>query len=214
MRESEFYEAYWRAGTADPERAQLVQERQARLRVTLARLPRGAKILDAGCGSGVFTNFFTTCGYDALGIDVSANGIQHARVQYPQLRFEVASLQERLPFDDGAFQAVWCTEVIEHLFDVPYALREIARVLAPNGMLALTTPYHGLVKNVFIALTKFDRHFDPSGEHIRFFTARSLEALLAAQGFTVETMSGIGRVYPFWMSHYVVAFKTGRESAA
>ncbi len=199
------YETYWNGAFRDPELGQLVPERKQQLRPILARLPRGARILDVGCGDGVFTQFFAECGLEPMGTDIAEAGVRWARAHYPQLRFEVASLDQRLPFDDGAFDALWCSEVIEHLFDVDFALGEMRRILKPNGLLLLTTPYHGLAKNLLIVLRNFDHHFDPQGLHIRFFTRTSLFRVLNAHGLAVEQMTGIGRRYPFWMSHFVVA---------
>jgi 2-polyprenyl-6-hydroxyphenyl methylase/3-demethylubiquinone-9 3-methyltransferase len=79
---------------------------------------------------------------------------------------------------------------LEHLFDVGAALTEINRVLRPGGKFVLTTPYHGLVKNLIVRVLAFERHYDPCGSHIRFFTRRSLKLCLEKAGFTVERLGG------------------------
>ena len=56
-------------------------------------------------------------------------------------------------------------------------------MLKPGGRLLVTVPYHGRVKAALIALTRFERHFDPLGQHLRFFTRRSLAATLDQAGF-------------------------------
>jgi len=88
------------------------------------------------------------------------------------------------------------TDVIEHVFDPPTVIREISRVLSPGGQLLISTPYHGLVKNVLIALFRFDRHFDPQGPHIRFFSRSSLTHLLRDAGFRSFKYFYLGRVFP------------------
>lgn len=203
----DFYEAYWNGAYGNPEHQQLVGERQARLGAALKQVSAGGRVLDLGCGDGVFCNFIAKQGFTPVGADISEVGIERARVLYPPLRFEVASLETRLPFGDAEFDAVWCSEVIEHLFDVSFALSEMARVLKPGGTLLLTTPYHGLVKNIVVALRNFDAHYDVQGGHIRFFTRRALRQLLAQQGFEVVQMDGVGRGWLLWMSHWVVARK-------
>jgi 2-polyprenyl-6-hydroxyphenyl methylase/3-demethylubiquinone-9 3-methyltransferase len=204
---ADFYETYWRGAAGDPEQAQLVSERKARLEAVLVMLPRGAHILDVGCGDGVFANFFAGRGFRASGVDISQVGIQRAQTLYPQLSFQVASPEARLPFEDGEFDAVWCSEVVEHLFDVGHALAEMARVLKEGGTLILTTPYHGLLKNLIVVLRTFDSHFDVGGGHIRFFTRGALGRLLNETGFDVTEMNGVGRRWPLWMSHWIVARK-------
>ena len=62
------------------------------------------------------------------------------------------------------------------------------RVLAPGGRLLVTVPYHGVFKDVLIALFKWDEHFSPTNPHIRFFTRKTLSQLAASAGFVeIET---------------------------
>ncbi len=75
-----------------------------------------------------------------------------------------------IPFGHGEFDLVWCSEVLEHIPDVSFALGEIRRVLKPGGRALLTVPFHGRVQAAWIALTRFEAHFDPFGQHVRFFT--------------------------------------------
>jgi 2-polyprenyl-3-methyl-5-hydroxy-6-metoxy-1,4-benzoquinol methylase len=207
MNLTEFYERYWQHPETAPEQGQLVEQRKRMLRAALTNARPGAQVLDCGCGNGVFTAFLCELGFDAVGIDISGTAIGYARQEFPAIRFEVASLEEGLPFKNEEFDAVWCTEVLEHLFNVEAALTEINRVLCSSGKLVLTTPYHSLVKNLAISILTFDRHFDPEGAHIRFFTRRSLHLCLSRAGFVVERLTGVGRFWPVWMSHFVVARK-------
>ena len=166
MSVNQFYEKYWQAPENDPDSGQLVRKRKAALKAKLAALPRGAKVADLGCGIGVFTNYLSGLGFDAVGIDISETSIAHAKRLYPDLRFGVSSLENGLPFVDGEFEAVWLSEVLEHLFDVHASLSEIQRILRPGGLLIVTCPYHALLKNIMIALTAFDRHYSPNeGPH-------------------------------------------------
>jgi SAM-dependent methyltransferase len=73
--------------------------------------------------------------------------------------------------------------VLEHVPDALALLHETRRVLKPGGRLLLTVPYHGRLQAAAVALTRFDTHFDPMGQHVRFFTRTSLAATLDAAGF-------------------------------
>jgi len=210
---SSFYERYWeRPGGSPAESVFAMEERKVLLRKALADLPAGARILDAGCGSGEFLLFLSGLGYEVTGVDLSPAAVSKARAAVPVARLETASLEQGLPFASGVFAAIWCTEVLEHLFDVHSALTELNRVLMPGGLLVLTVPFHGLVKNLLIALGGFERHFNPYLSHLRFFTRKSLGACLARSGFMALSWVGVGRYWPLWMSHFVVARKTAEPS--
>ena len=57
-------------------------------------------------------------------------------------------------------------------------------MLRPGGRLLLTTPAHGALRRVLLAALRFDAHFDPLGQHVRFFTRASLRAALEGSGFS------------------------------
>jgi 2-polyprenyl-6-hydroxyphenyl methylase/3-demethylubiquinone-9 3-methyltransferase len=92
--------------------------------------------------------------------------------------------------------------------DVHGCLAEINRVLKMGGLLILTVPYHGLIKNLGIALLYFERHYNPYISHVRFYTKKSLKACLLRGGFKVVRWEGLGRYWPIWMSVFVIAEKT------
>jgi len=207
-----FYEAYWsKEGKAVPDEDPTTEERKHVLALSLRQLAatrdRPGKILDAGCGNGEFTMFIKELGFEVVGIDTAVAAIERARARYPNITFYIGSLEDRLLFHDGEFQAIWSTEVLEHLFDVHACLSELNRVLAQNGLLILTTPFHGLLKNIAITLMAFERHFNPYLSHIRFFTRRSLTECLTRAGFDPVLWRGIGRSWPLYKSFFVVARK-------
>ena len=201
-----FYDKYYSdqiAGTGpDPSDEATFQRR---VNIALSFLNGRKRILDFGCGIGQATRIFADAGHEVVGVDISTPAILHARENVPHGTFETISQEGTLPFPDQNFDACYCSEVIEHLFDVAGFLQEVHRVLKPDGILVLTTPYHGLIKNLLIATFGFDRHFDPTGEHIRFFSVASIRRCLAAQRFAVIHWRGIGRCRPIWKSLFVVA---------
>jgi 2-polyprenyl-6-hydroxyphenyl methylase/3-demethylubiquinone-9 3-methyltransferase len=116
------------------------------------------------------------------------------------------------PFPDASFDVIWSSEVIEHRFGVYEYLGEASRVLRLGGHLVVTTPFHGLVKNVVVALFYFDRHFNNiEGGHIRFFTRRALASAAAKVGFKEVAFRRIGRIPPLARSMFVVYRKTGER---
>jgi len=118
----------------------LLNEHMARYTFA-ARLARGKKVLDAGCGAGYGSAALAEVAESVMGVDVAADAVEFARANYQaaNLGFEQASVTQ-LPFDDGAFDLIAAFEVIEHLEDWRGFLNEAARVLAPGGQLIVSTP--------------------------------------------------------------------------
>lgn len=104
---------------------------------TLSQLAPTVKgdILDFGCGSKPYEGMFVNAS-SYVGVDVKVSGHDHkdSKVDY-------FYNGKRLPFNDESFDAVVCFEVLEHVFDIDEVLKEIKRVLKPNGKFLLSTPF-------------------------------------------------------------------------
>ncbi|RYG16437.1 MAG: methyltransferase domain-containing protein, partial [Chitinophagaceae bacterium] len=102
------------------------------------------------------------------------------------------------------------TEVIEHLYDPRSFIRFCKGILLNNGggNLIITTPYHGYIKNLALAIFgKWDSHADPlwDGGHIKLWSKKTLTKLLTEEGFAVTDFVGTGRVPYLWKSMIVKA---------
>jgi 2-polyprenyl-3-methyl-5-hydroxy-6-metoxy-1,4-benzoquinol methylase len=150
------------------------------------------KILDVGCGDGYFCQEFIKMGYIVSGIDISIEALKIAKKNNPKGNFIIHDLSENLPFKDNYFDFIWCSEVLEHLLLPYFLLCEIKRVLQTNGKLFLTVPYHGLLKNIAIALFNYEKHYDPEYVHIRFFSIKSLSGIVNKAGFSINTINTCG----------------------
>lgn len=100
--------------------------------VALTGLPPGSKVVDLGCGSGIFTSLLAKRGYIASGVDLSPKLIELARSQYPGIAFHVGDI-EALDFADGSFDGVMLSGVVHHIPDARLCAREVARILRPGG---------------------------------------------------------------------------------
>jgi SAM-dependent methyltransferase len=99
-----------------------------------AKLPRGARVLDVGAGIGQYRALFTHCDYKTQDF-----GQEPATIgQYTPLDYE--SDITAIPVPDASFDAVVCTEVLEHVPHPIEAVKEMARILRPGGHLFLTAP--------------------------------------------------------------------------
>ena len=207
--EQRYYEKYWEIPeNAIPMKDPTTSKRLELFLDTLKKEGPVKRILDAGCGSGFFTNAIYQAGYYGVGIDISRNAIAEAKNRYPGIEFFCNPLDSQWPFEDKTFDVIFSTEVIEHVLGTYKMISEMNRVLNVGGVLILTTPYHGLLKNLMTVLFCFDRHFNNiEGGHIRFFTIKFLNKLLNQFGFEVIDIKYIGRIKPIAKSIYLVARK-------
>jgi len=169
--------------------------------------PSQVNLLDYGCGNASMVEFFHGAGFQVIGTDISQVVIDKNKSKFPEMDFVLSSADSPLPFPDSSFDAVFSSEVIEHLYDVNFAFSEFNRLLRPAGLLILTTPYHGLIKNLVIALFYFEKHYRPTWEHIRFFTKKSLTNVCTANGFTPIKWTRVGRIPQFARSLFMTCRK-------
>jgi 2-polyprenyl-6-hydroxyphenyl methylase/3-demethylubiquinone-9 3-methyltransferase len=169
------------------------------------------RVLDAGSGNGNFTARLAAEGFHMTGFDASPTGVEHARAAHPGIRFEVASAYEDLCQRFGEhFDACVSVEVIEHLYDPRAFVSRVFSLLRPGGLFVVTTPYHGYVKNLVLALSgRMDNHYTAlwDGGHIKFWSRKTLTSLLRECGFEVIHFQGAGRIPLLWKSMIVTARK-------
>jgi ubiquinone/menaquinone biosynthesis C-methylase UbiE len=103
---------------------------------------RGKRVLDFGCGSGYGSAQIAVSADHVTAVDVADDAIAHARVHFQRANLDFLAIDpaERLPFGDASFDVVLSFQVFEHVSDTSHYLKEIRRVLGPDGQLILITP--------------------------------------------------------------------------
>jgi SAM-dependent methyltransferase len=160
--------------------------------VRKVRVARTFRTLDLGCGAGRFVAALRDAGADPVGVEIAGAALERARHVAPGADLRLLEPDGSIPLEPGSVDLVWCSEVLEHVADGAHLLQEARRVLRRDGRLLVTVPFHGRVKATAIALARFDAHFDPQGQHLRFFTRRSLAELLRASGFEPAAIATAG----------------------
>jgi ubiquinone/menaquinone biosynthesis C-methylase UbiE len=146
------------------------------------------RLLDVGSGDGALGARLAAQGALVTGVDPSTAAIERARAAHPDMNWAMPAEDGRLPAPDASFDVVTCVHVLEHVADTQTLMSEMRRVLVSGGLVLVTVPFHGRFQGALTALTAFERHFDPLEPVLRFYTARSLQALLEAFAFEhVET---------------------------
>jgi len=112
-----------------------------RLHTVIGEVGRQKRILNAGCGDGVYDLYLKDQTWEIVSIDINRGDIQIARDLNPEknILYCVADIRT-MPFASGVFDCVICTEVIEHLPDDMGAIREMCRCLKRGGKLVVTAP--------------------------------------------------------------------------
>lgn len=144
----------------------------------VSSLPAVTDALDVGCGDGRLTASLRAS--SVVGADVSAVALERAARRLPSALLVRVEPDVPLPLADASYDLALCAETLEHVRDVQLFVSEIRRVLRPRATLAVTTPAHRLAVPL--------RRLDPLSPHIRFFSARSLRALLESMGFDVVSL--------------------------
>ena len=177
---------------------------------TAAKGRAARRIFELGCGNGSVANELHKLGFAVQGIDYSESGIRIAREQYPHLKLDVASAYDDLTGKYGKFPFVLSLEVVEHLFFPRKFAKAAYDLLEKGGTVIVSTPYHGYWKNLVLALTgKMDAHFTALWDwgHIKFWSVKTLTALLEEAGFENIRAYRVGRIPVLAKSMIVVAHK-------
>ena len=176
-------------------------------------LEPGMRVLDAGCGSGRhLCEAFRTPGVAVAGVDLSWDDLRKAKGYLSLMarettgnwiitRADIAAL----PYADGSFDVVVCSEVLEHLPDGKAAVAELVRVLKPGGDLVVTVPRF-FPERVCWALSRAYHH-EPGG-HIRIFKKGELLRLLEEAGtrcWRIRYRHGLHA--PYWWLRCLVGHK-------
>ncbi|MFA6045013.1 MAG: methyltransferase domain-containing protein [Phycisphaerales bacterium] len=174
----------------------------------------GKRVLDVGCGNGFWSGRLSQLGATVVGLDGSVAGISIAKSRYPALRFEQIYATSTLLADLGEqpFDGILSVEVIEHLVDPRGFIKGCVDALKPGGVLVLTTPYHGYLKNLAISIAgKWDHHLNPLWDsgHLKMWSRATLSKLLVEYGLTDIKFCGMGRVPYLWMGMALSGRKPG-----
>ena len=154
----------------------------------LLGLKRGERILDVGCGSGRHLLDAGRRDCHAVGVELAAADLRTTRVYLYSLACEgglrarvnlLVASGERLPFADGSFDRVVCTEVLEHVPNDRLLVNEFVRVLRPGGTIAVSVPdtCAEAITWWLLALQRFRLE-----EHLRIYRRRQVVDLLKAVG--------------------------------
>jgi len=149
-------------------------------RLPIGAAPAGGRLLDVGCGSGLFLLWATELGWDAEGIEINATAVRYAIAC--GLRVRQGTIDE-VAYSDNSFDVVTMSHSLEHIRQPVAVLRSVSRMLRPGGKLYLSTPNRGgmLAK---VAGRRWRQLDIP--RHLYFLTRVTLGRMLDQCGFSVK----------------------------
>lgn len=171
----------------------------------------GKRVCDIAGGAGIVSKWIQDRGYDVSLVEFSDIAVDEAKKRGVQNIFQLQiGGVGSLPFEDNYFDIVFFGDIIEHLFDSESALKEIQRILKPNGRLIISCPN--------IAYWRFRTYYLVDGdfqridvakqkpweqEHIRFFNIKILKEFLLKLNFAFSKYQGGNDI---WHSSFLSKF--------
>ncbi len=159
---------------------------------------QGKTVLDLGCAGGFMAEAMTQQGARVTGIDPAEAAIAAARAHAGQHGHDISydtGVGEELPYQDAAFDAVVCVDVLEHVTDLDQVLREVARVLKPGGLFLFDTINRNpIARLATITVAEDILGLLPKGTHdpAMFIKPAELTAAMARAGLRPGPMTGLG----------------------
>ena len=171
------------AGLAEPSNQPLFAEVLSRVGVG-----QGTRLIDIGCGSGYAAAMASALGAMVTGIDITPELIEIARERVPGSDFRVGAM-DALPFEDEGFDAAVAFNSFQFADDPAHAVREAARVVKGNGLIAATTfaePERNESTALHLALEPLRAAAPPGARHVPYELSApgGLERLLSSAGLT------------------------------
>ncbi len=144
-------------------------------------LPRGAKVLDVGCGAGRDSRFLSKKGLDLVGVDFSRKMIEESKKLNRKIKYRIMDL-ENLRFEKEKFDGIWANASLHHIpkSHLKKVINQFHKILKKNGGLFIKVKYGNrewIRKNV-----KFGRLLK---RYFAFYKPRELAAIVKSAGFKV-----------------------------
>jgi SAM-dependent methyltransferase len=183
-----------------------------RVQAIVAMGGAGGTILDIGCGNGYLLYQFRDKFSALIGLEYSPMRLEQAKINLAGFNFIglSGSAENMSQLEDDSVDRIISADTIEHIPDIYSAVREMYRVLKPEGVMVINTPNIAFIKKrVLLSLGRFPSTSQPNegigddimfdGGHLHYFTYRSLRIVLERAGFEMIKRVGYGKLG--WVHH-------------
>ena len=167
------------------------------------RLIDSGKVLDVGCGDGLFLGMLKQKKIESVGVDISEEGVKKCRsnnLEASQCDFSV----NKLPFPDNEFDYVVALDVLEHLYNPEHLLKEAKRVSKKYIIISVPN-FNSLPARIQMAFGGVPENNRPNKGHVFWFNYRVLEKMLNNNGLSVSAL----KVNTFWEASTITKILAG-----
>ena len=176
------------------------------IRFNKLEISEGSSVLDMGCGEGRHTiGLFVEKQINAFGFDLSLDDLNIARSRLDDFSTQSSSNSvcvfgvsdiNNMPFQDGSYDSVICSEVLEHVPAPEESIKELIRVLKPGGVLALSVPRF---LPEWICWQLSEGYQQMPGGHVRIFKHKTLKQLATNEGMSYQGFHWAHGLHsPYW----------------
>ena len=176
------------------------------IRFNKLEISEGSSVLDMGCGEGRHTiGLFVEKQINAFGFDLSLDDLNIARSRLDDFSTQSSSNSvcvfgvsdiSNMPFQDGSYDSVICSEVLEHVPAPEESIKELIRVLKPGGVLALSVPRF---LPEWICWQLSEGYQQMPGGHVRIFKHKTLKQLATNEGMSYQGFHWAHGLHsPYW----------------
>lgn len=154
----------------------------------------GRRAADVGCGAGLLAEPLARLGAAVTAVDAAPENIAAARAHAEGQGLEIDYRVGGVETLEGCYDLVTCLEVVEHVADPRAFVGGLARILAPDGLLILSTPNRTAMSRLVLILIGEGLGLLPKGTHDweKFLTPEEISALLRDAGLEIMDCTGLG----------------------
>ncbi len=186
---AKFWKSHW--DTQDISARMEAAKRNELISIFKKSLPVTGKVLEAGCGQGIFVNALNDLGYEMEGVDFDGKTVELVNAQFPTLKIKKGDVFQ-LEYPDNYFDGYISLGVIEHYENKwQEPLQEAYRVLTDGGIIFVSVPYYNWIRRIYLPI--FGSRKSDSNFYQYLFTKKEILKAVKNSNFRIKSVEFYGK---------------------